>query len=114
MVQWCYEVEVGDVHCHVPRILCGDNTVEKHFSHQHFCSWGGYFSGVVDSVTPYRELHLVGFSLFGSDHAYELPICDVFYAVCGYLVLENKLNGVGRVLYMTSDAICQLPKFVGC
>ena len=93
MMQRCQEVEVGDVHCHEARILCGDHTVEEHFGHQHFCGQGGYFAGVVDSVP-----HLVGFCLFWSDCAYKLPVCDVFHAFCGYLVLEDKLNSVGRVL----------------
>jgi hypothetical protein len=113
-MQRCHEVEVEGVHCHESCTLCGDHTAEKHFGHQHFCGWGGYFAWVVDSVTPYRELHLVGFCLFWSDSAYKLPVCDVFYAVCWYLVLEDKLNSVGRVLYMASDAICQSPKFIGC
>jgi hypothetical protein len=79
MMQKCHEVEVGDVYCHESHtLLCGDDTVEKHFGHQHFCGQGGYFAGVVDSVTPYHESHLVGFCLFWSDRAYELPIRDVF------------------------------------
>ncbi len=96
-MQRCHEVEVGDVHCRESHTLCGDDTVEKYFSHQYFCGWGGYFARVVDSVTPYHELHLVGFCLFGSHRAYNLPVCDVFYAVCWYHVLEDKLNCVGRL-----------------
>jgi hypothetical protein len=84
MMQRCHEVEVGDVYCHEPHtLLCGDDTVEKHFGHQHFCCQGGYFAGVVDSVTPYHESHLVGFYLFWSDHAYKLPIRDVFMRSAG-------------------------------
>jgi hypothetical protein len=114
-MQRCHEVEVENAHCHELRTLCGDDTVEKHFGHQHLCGWGGYFARIVDSVTPYCESHLVGFCLFiGSDRAYELFVCDVFYAVCRCLVLEDKLNNAGRVLYATSNAICQLPKFIGC
>ncbi len=113
-MQRCHEVEVGDVCCHESRNLCGDDTIEKHFGHHHFCGQGGYFAWVVDSVTPYYESHSVGFYLFWSDCAYELPVCDVFYAACQYLMLEDKLNSVGRVLYATSNAICQLPKFIGC
>ncbi len=76
-MQRCHEVEVGDVHCHELRTLCRDHTGEKHFNHQHFCGQGGHFAWVVDSVTPYRESHLVGFCLFWSDPAYKLPICDI-------------------------------------
>jgi hypothetical protein len=112
-MQRCHEVEVGDVQCHEARTLCGDQTVEEHFGHQHFHGWGGYFTRVVDSVSSYCELHSIGFCLFWSDHANVLPVCDVFHAFCWHLVLEDKLNSVGRVLYLTSDAICQLPKFVG-
>jgi hypothetical protein len=72
------------------------------------------FAGVVDSVFSYRELHSVGFCLFGSDQAYQLPVCDVFHVVCWHLMLEDELDSVGKVLYAPSDAICQLPKFFGC
>ncbi len=69
---------------------------------------------MVDSVDAYRELHLVGFCIFGSDQAYTLPVCDVFSAVCRYLVFGDELDSVGGVFDAPSDAICQLPKFVGC
>ncbi len=91
-MQRCHEVEVGNVHCHELCTLCGDDTVEEHFGHQHFCSWGGYFAGVVDSVTSYRELHLVWFCLFWSDQAYEMPICDIFHGVCGTLCWKMNLT----------------------
>ncbi len=113
-MQRCHVVQVGNVHCHELHTLHGDDTIELYFSHQYFCGQGGNFAGVVDSVTPYRETHLVGFCLFGSDQAYKLPVRDIFHAVSVYLVLEDELDSVGRVLYAPSDAICQLPKFVGC
>ncbi len=69
---------------------------------------------VVDSVAAYRESHLVGFCLFGSDQAYELPVCYVVAAVCWYLILGDELNSVGGVFDAPSNAICQLPEFVGC
>ncbi len=96
-MQRCHQVEVGCVHCHELHTLCGDDTIELHFSHQHFNIWGGYLAGVVDSVTPYCESHLVWFCLFGSDRAYKLPVCNVVHAVCQYLLLEDELNSVGRV-----------------
>jgi hypothetical protein len=111
-MQRCHEVEVGEVHCHELCTLCGDHTVEEHFGHQHLCGQGRYFAEVVDSVSSYRESHLVGFCLFWSDRAYKLPVCDVFHAFCWYLVLEDKLNGVDRVLYLTSNAICQSSNFL--
>jgi hypothetical protein len=97
-MQRCHEIEVGNAHCHELRTLRGDDTIGKHFGHPHFCGWGVYFAWVVDSVTPYCESHLVGFCLLGSDQAYELPIPDIFHAVSWYLVLEDELNSVGRVL----------------
>ncbi len=68
----------------------------------------------IDSVPAYRELHLVGFCLLGSDQAYKLPVRDVFPVVFRYLVLEDELDSVGRVFDAPSNAFCQLPKFVGC
>ncbi len=79
-MQRCHEVEVGDVHCHEVRTLCGDHTVEEHFDHQYFHSRGGYFAGAVDSVSPCSEWHLIGFRLFWSDCANKLPVFDVFHA----------------------------------
>jgi hypothetical protein len=61
----------------------------------------------------HRESHLVGFCIFESDCAYKLPISDIFHAFCRCLVLEDKLNSVGRVHNLASDAIYQLPKFTG-
>ncbi len=79
-----------------------------------FCSRGGYFAGVVDSVATYREWHSVGFCFFGSDRAHKLPVCDVNPAVCRYLVLGDELDSVGGLFDAPSDAICQSPEFVGC
>ncbi len=73
-----------------------------------------YFAGVVNSVAAYRESHLVGFCLLGSDQAYKLPVCDFFSAVCRYLVFGDELNSVGGVFDVPFNAICQLPKFIGC
>jgi hypothetical protein len=75
---------------------------------------GGYFAGVVDSVSACRESHLVGFCLFGSDRAYKLPVRDIFPAVCRYLVLGDELDSVGGVFDAPIDAICQSPEFIGC
>jgi hypothetical protein len=69
---------------------------------------------VVDSVAAYRESHLVGICLFGSNQAYKLPVCDVFSAACRYLVLGDELDSVGGVFDGPSNSICQSPKFIGC
>jgi hypothetical protein len=111
MMQRCHEVEVGDIHCHEVHTLCGDHTVEKYFGYQHFCGLGGYLARVVDSVSYYHELYLAEFSLFWSDQANKLPVGDIFHAFCQYLMLEDKLNSDGRVLYATFDAVCPLPIF---
>ncbi len=95
-MQRCHEVEVGYVHCHEAHTLRGDHTVEEHFGQQHFCGWGGYFAGVVDSVSSYHKSYLVRFCLFWSGCANKLPVCDVFHEFCRYLVWEDKLNSVGR------------------
>jgi hypothetical protein len=42
-----------------------------------------------------------------------LPVCDVFSAVCRYLMYRDELDSVGGVFDVTFDAICQSPEFVG-
>ena len=61
---------------------------------------------ILSPPTVSSEQCSIGFGLFWSYRAHELPICDVFHLFCWYFVLEYKLDSVGGIFYSAANAIC--------
>ena len=93
-VQWCVEVEIGEIHCHVFSARCGKGAVDYKFDGLQRCCFCTTIAGVVDCVTPDGDASSIDFFFIWFYLTHYARVCYIRYTILWDVVEVDWAHGV--------------------
>ena len=80
-VQWCVEVEVGEIHCHVFSTWCGEGAIDYKFDGFQRCCFCTTIARVVDCVTADGDVGSINFFFIWLYLTHYARVCNIRYTI---------------------------------